>query len=101
MSRQRSYSAVCDMQKSLAVCLTQLVCVMDLYATLYGLAPEGEYETAFSFGDAVTTDTAAEREAMRADCRDGAAAWWEYRMRFYGESETEAKSRAAQAQAKA
>ncbi|MEG2653166.1 MAG: hypothetical protein RSA17_06275, partial [Ruthenibacterium sp.] len=95
MSRQRSYSAVCDMQKSLALALTKLVRVMDLYASLYRLAPQGAYEASFSFGDAVATDTAAEREAMRADCRDGAAAWWEYRMRFYGESEGEARRRAA------
>ncbi|MEG0770029.1 MAG: hypothetical protein RSG59_08900, partial [Ruthenibacterium sp.] len=97
MSRQRSYSAVCDMQKSLALALTKLVRVMDLYASLYRLAPQGAYEASFSFGDAVATDTAAEREAMRADCRDGAAAWWEYRMRFYGESESEARRRAAEA----
>lgn len=97
MSRQRSYSAVCDMQKSLAVAMTQLVEVMNRYATLYRLAPEGEYEVAFSFGDAVTTDTAAEREAMRADCRDGAVAWWEYRMRFYGECEDEARRKAQEA----
>ncbi|MEG2930626.1 MAG: hypothetical protein RR825_02460 [Ruthenibacterium sp.] len=97
MSRQRSYSAVCDMQKSLAVALTKLVRVMDLYASLYQLAPQGAYETSFSFGDAVATDTSAEREAMRADCRDGAAAWWEYRMRFYGESESEARRRADEA----
>lgn len=100
MSRQRSYSAVCDMQKSLAVALTQLVEAMDRYATLYRLAPEGEYEVAFSFGDAVTTDTAADREAMRADCRDGAAAWWEYRMRFYGECEEEARRKAGEAAAR-
>ena len=31
------------------------------------------------------------REQRRQDCRDGAAQWWEYRMRFYGESEAEAK----------
>lgn len=92
MSRQRSYSAVTDIQKALAACLTQLVAVMDTYASLYHLAPEGAYDVAFSFGDAVTTDTATERAAMRADCESGAAHWWEYRMKFYGETESQAKA---------
>lgn len=97
MSRQRSYAAVADIQNGMAETLRALVRAMDVYATLYRLAPEGPYETALHFGDAVVTDTAAERAQMRQDCRDGAAAWWEYRMRFYGESEAQARRRAAQA----
>ena len=95
MSRQRSYSAVCDIQKSLACALQTLVAAMDAYATLYALAPAGKFEVALHFGDSIATDTAAEREAMRQDCLSGAAAWWEYRMRFYGESEEVAKKRTA------
>lgn len=97
MSRQRSYSAVCDVQKALSVALTQLVSAMDVYASLYKLAPEGAYAAAFSFGDAIATDTEKERETMRKDCLDGAAAWWEYRMRFYGETEAMARLRAGEA----
>ena len=77
--------------------LRGLVRAMDVYATLYRLAPEGGYEAVFRFGDAVVTDTAAERLAMRQDCIDGAAAWWEYRARFYGEDEATARARAAEA----
>ena len=95
MSRQRSYSAVCDMQKSLASALQSLVAAMDTYASLYALAPAGKFEVALHFGDSIATDTAAEREAMRQDCLNGAAAWWEYRMKFYGESEEVAKKRTA------
>lgn len=97
MSKQRSYSAVADIQKSLEDALRTLVQAMDVYATLYRLAPEGPYEAAFRFGDAVVTDTAAERAQMRQDCLDGAAAWWEYRARFYGETEAEARAHAAEA----
>lgn len=64
---------------------------MDIYASVYELAPPGEVIPAFSWGDAITVDTDKEREQMRQDCRDGAAQWWEYRMRFYGETEDEAK----------
>ncbi|MEG2595505.1 MAG: phage capsid protein [Ruthenibacterium sp.] len=97
MSRQRSFSAVCDTQKSLAAALHTLVDAMDVYASLYALAPDGIYETQLQFGDAIAIDTEREREAMRADCRDGAAAWWEYRMKFYGESEAAARAHANEA----
>lgn len=97
MSRQRSYSAVADIEKSMENALRTLVDIMNTYATLYRLAPEGAYETSISFGDSVITDTAAEREQMRRDCIDGACAWWEYRMRFYGETEELARLRAAEA----
>ena len=70
---------------------------MDAYATLYGLAPEGGYEAAFHFGDGVAVDTDTERAQMRLDCQAGAAAWWEYRAKFYGESEEEARLRADEA----
>ncbi len=96
MSKQRSYSAVCDIQKALEGALRRLVWAMDVYASLYRLAPEGRYSQSFSWGDAVSTDTEREREAFRQDCRDGAAAWWEYRVKFYGESEEEAKRRIEQ-----
>ncbi len=97
MSKQRSYSAVCDIQKSLEGALRDLVRAMDAYATLYGLAPEGGYEAAFHFGDGVAVDTDTERAQMRLDCQAGAAAWWEYRAKFYGESEEEARLRADEA----
>lgn len=97
MSKQRSYAAVADIQCGIERALRELVAAMDRYATLYRLAPEGEYEAVFRFGDAVVTDTAAERAAMRQDCLDGAAAWWEYRARFYGEDEATARARAAEA----
>lgn len=97
MSRQRSYSAVCDVQKALEDALCRLLAAMQVYASLYSLAPEGDYTIAINFGDAIATDTQAEREAMRQDCLAGAAAWWEYRVRFYGETEAQARARAAQA----
>lgn len=91
MSKQRSYSAVCDIQKALENALRRVAWIMDIYASVYELAPPGEVIPAFSWGDAITVDTDKEREQMRQDCRDGAAQWWEYRMRFYGETEDEAK----------
>ena len=56
-SKQRSYAAVCDMQAALQKALEHLVWVMDVYATAYNLAPKGEYEISFTWGDGVLQDT--------------------------------------------
>lgn len=62
-SKQRSYSAVCDVQRALQSALEHLIWVMDFYASLYKLAPMGEYEVSFSWGDGVLQDT--DKEYMR------------------------------------
>lgn len=97
MSKQRSYAAVCDIQKALRRALEDLLAAMDAYATLYNLAPAGSYQLTIRFGDGVTVDSTTERQQLREDCLAGAACWWEYRMKFYGESEEEARRRAAEA----
>lgn len=62
-SKQRSYSAVCEVQRALQNALEHLVWVMDFYATLYKLAPRGEYDVNFTWGDGVLQDT--DKEYMR------------------------------------
>ena len=90
-SKQRSYSAVCDIQKTLQKTLEHLVWVMDLYATLYNLAPRGEYETSFTWGDGVMENTDVEfaRRKLLADSGylkpEKLVAW------YFGVSEEEAK----------
>lgn len=90
-SKQRSYSAVSDIQKALQKALEHLVWVMDLYATLYNLAPRGEYETSFTWGDGVMENTEAEfaRRKMLADSGflkpEKLVAW------YFGISEEDAK----------
>lgn len=68
-SKQRSYSAVSDIQKSLQTALEHLIWIMDLYATMYNLAPRGDYETSFTWGDGVLEDTDKEfaRRKMLVD----------------------------------
>lgn len=90
-SKQRSYSAVCDVQRALQGALEHLVWAMDFYATLYQIAPVGKYETAFTFGDSIVTDETAQRLQDLQDVRDGLMAKWEYRVKWYGESESQAK----------
>lgn len=62
-SKQRSYAAVCDLQAALRVSLNQLVWAMDFYASLYSLAPRGEFELSCTFGDGILEDT--DKEFMR------------------------------------
>lgn len=51
-----------------------------------------------NFDDSIITDTATDKAQMLSEIASGLASPWEYRMRFYGESEQEARERAAEAQ---
>lgn len=62
-SKQRSYSAVTELQTALQGALEHLIWCMDFYASLYKLAPAGDYETGFCWGDGICEDT--EREFAR------------------------------------
>lgn len=69
-SRQRSYSAICELQEALEQSLHQLLWVMDFYCSLYHLAPEGGYRAQFLWGDGVQEDADAEF-ARRKELADG------------------------------
>lgn len=51
-----------------------------------------------NFDDSIITDTATDKAQMLSEISAGLASPWEYRKRFYGESEDEARERAAEAQ---
>lgn len=55
-SRQRSYVQVCKIQKSLQTALENLLYAMDVYATLYELAPSGDFQLSCTWGDSVLED---------------------------------------------
>jgi len=91
-SKQRSYSAVCELQQALQGALEHLVWAMDFYATLYKLAPRGDYEVSFTWGDGILQDTDKEY-LRRKDLADNGylkpeklVAW------YFGVDEEEAKS---------
>lgn len=91
MSRQRSYSAVCEIQKALEDALRHLVWVLDYYTSLYGLAPTGEYETTFTWGDGVLTDTGVEYTQLKALVDSGILKPEKLVSWYFGISEEEAK----------
>lgn len=57
-----------------------------------GADTDTETEISVMFEDGFIIDSQAEREAFRQDVRDGLRQAWEYRVKFFGETETEAKA---------
>ncbi len=90
-SKQRSYSAVCDVQQSLQDALEHLVWSMDFYATLYKLAPRGEYEVNFTWGDGILQDTDKEYMRRKEMVDNGYLRPEKFVAWYFGISEEEAK----------
>ena len=100
-SKQRKYVLIDSIQESLEHTFDALIYAMDAYATLYSLAPAGDYETAYDWGDSILDD-ADKKEQERANDRQDLAAGilndWEYRMKWYHEDEETAKAALPKAQ---
>lgn len=94
-SKQRSYASVCDNQKSLKNALNDLVYAMDVWCTLYNLAPMGKCETSFEFDDSVVADRKSEFAEKQALVTLGIMPAWEFRMWYFGEDEETARARVA------
>lgn len=69
----------------------------DALATLYGLAPLGEYEINFNFGD-ITYNYEEDKAAWRSYAAQGWVPKWLYFVKFEGMSEEEAKALVAEAE---
>lgn len=80
--------------------LTQAFYGADALASLYGLAPLGEYEINFNFGD-ITYNYEEDKAAWRAYAMQGWVPKWLYFVKFEGMSEEEAKALTAEAEAAA
>ncbi|MEG0408971.1 MAG: phage portal protein [Bacilli bacterium] len=91
-SKQRSYSFVSDIQMSLQKALEGLIDAIDLYMTIYRLAPIGDYEASFKWDDSIVVDATTERTQDLIDVNAGIMQKYEYRMKWYGEDEAKAKS---------
>lgn len=90
-SKQRSYATISDNQKALKNALTDLVYAMDVWCTLYNLAPTGAYDITFDFDDSIAADRKTEYEEKQALVNAGIMAPWEFRMWYFGEEEEVAK----------
>ena len=90
-AKQRSYSTITDIQMALQTAIEDLVYAMDVYATLYNLAPQGAYEVNCVWDDSIVVDAEAERSRDMNEVRMGLMQKWEYRVKWYGEDEETAK----------
>lgn len=90
-SKQRSYATVADNQKALRRALCDAVYAMDIWCSLYKLAPTGRYGISFEFDDSIVADRRTEFEEKRKLVESGIMAPWEFRMWYFGEDEERAR----------
>ncbi len=93
MMKQRSYALVKDIQTSLGKALDDLIYAMYCISTLYDLAPNGSYKTAYVWDDSIIIDAEAERIRDMQEVTNGLMLPWEYRVKWYGEDEATAKKK--------
>lgn len=94
-SKQRKYITVQAIQTEMEKAVADLIYAMDAFCDIYQLVPAGVYEVAFAWGDSVMDDPDAQRQDKAIDLQEVSAGLmndYEYRMKWYGESEEEAKA---------
>lgn len=80
-----------DIRDSLKDAVDHLIYALDVYATLYHLAPAGSYETSYGFGD-LTYNFEEDRARHWNYVLQGKYPLWRYYNKFEGMSESEAKA---------
>lgn len=90
-SKQRSYSTVVDIQKSLRIALEHLIISIDYLTTMYSLAPDGDYEVSFTFDDSIVVNTEQEQLIMMQEVAANLIKPEYYLQKRYGLSEKQAK----------
>lgn len=94
-AKNRQRITVKGIQTALEAALDGLVYAINVYCDLYGLAPAGEYETNYNWGDGVLDDPETVRQdkaMMLQEISAGITNPWEYRVAFKKESEEDAKA---------
>lgn len=54
--KQRTFQSNRDLQERLQTVLEDVIYIMDVYATVYNMAPQGEYKTKFEWDDSILVD---------------------------------------------
>lgn len=78
--------------------LTQAFYGANALATMYGMAPLGEYEINYNFGD-ITYNYEEDKAAWRSYVTQGWVPRWLYFVKFEGMSQEDAKAMTAEAEA--
>ena len=88
--KQRSYATISDNQTALERCLKDVIRAMDMYATLYDLAPEGDYDVSFGWDDSVITDTEQQMNERMMLLNAGIISKAEFREWYFNETKDQA-----------
>ena len=72
--------------------LKQLIHIIIQLGIVLGNPLDPESEITIDFDDSIIEDKAAERTSDRQDVSMGAMSLWEYRVKYYGETEAQAKA---------
>lgn len=94
-SKQRKYVLISSIQTVLEHTFDALIYAMDVYATLYGLAADGEYEVTYDWGDSILDDQETKDNEFARDLQllnAGIMNDWEFRAKYFGEDEATAKA---------
>jgi len=97
-SMQRSYVTITDTQKALETALDGLLYAMDVWATLYNLAPRGVWKAEYTWGDSVVADKELQMAQDRQSVTMGVMPKTQFLMRHYRLTEQEAADWLKQAQ---
>lgn len=96
---RRTIQLIKDVRDKLEDCLNGALYALSVYADLYELAPVGEYEVTYDFGD-VTYNREEDRARWWSYVIAGAVPKWMYFQKFEGMSEEDAKAMLEEAQPK-
>lgn len=88
--QQRTIQFIKDIRDKLENCLTDLLYALNAFADLYKLAPAGQYETVFDFGD-ITYNREEDRARYYSLMISGKFPLWRYLVKFEGFTEAEAR----------
>ena len=90
--KQRSYMTIADNQTALEQCFRDVIRAMDKFATMYHMAPEGEYAVSFDWDDSILVDKAQEKSDDLALVSAGLMSKSEFRQKYFGETEEQANA---------
>ena len=94
--KQRSYQTNASIQSAIEDALRDVIYVMNVYATLYEITPEGEYDVNFEWDDSILVDVDAELANRITLQANGLTSKVETRMWYFGETERQAREALAQ-----
>ena len=88
--KERTYTTIHSNQMALERCLKDVLKAVDTYATIYDLAPDGEYDTSFEWDDSIITDTTQQLNERMELFSNNILSRVEMRQWYLGETEAQA-----------